>query len=170
MAANICLRYLKIICKFVYSSSYWILTNRRILRRYVYICICCRRYRCWYWYRNVDPREGTWHGKLNRTRDRYHDFVGRLLRIPWRTTFRSCIVPATCSFFTVKRALRTHALFIKRECTEIKFSRISDGNCVSLWLRSKRSFVAFDRNRVVSDFQIVLQVWERNCVSLFKFN
>lgn len=159
--------YLKIICKFVYSSSYWILTNRRILRRYVYIYVYVVEgidvdIGMWN-VRVVDPREGTWHGKLNRTRDRYHDFVGRLLRIPWRTTFRSCIVPATCSFFTVKRALRTHALFIKRECTEIKFSRISDGNCVSLWLRSKRSFVAFDRNRVVSDSNSFASLREKLC-------
>lgn len=93
----------------------------------MYIYICCTRYRyarcviaietCASW--NMGPWEATWHGKLNRTRS-----VSRFCRVLVYTLTNdvsivsriniSYIVPATCSFFTVKRVLRTHALFIKR--------------------------------------------------------
>lgn len=121
----------------------------------MYIYICCTRYRyarcviaietCASW--NMGPWEATWHGKLNRTRS-----LSRFCRVLVYTLTNdvsivsriniSYIVPATCSFFTVKRVLRTHALFIKREYTEMKFSRISDANYVSLWLCSEMINVA----------------------------
>lgn len=149
--------------------------------------ICCTRYRyarcviaietCASW--NMGPWEATWHGKLNRTRS-----VSRFCRVLVYTLTNdvsivsriniSYIVPATCSFFTVKRVLRTHALFIKREYTEMKFSRISDANYVSLWLCSEMinrcSIEIGSAYLSIQVRNIFFTSRSRNYVSLFKFN
>lgn len=126
----------------------------------MYIYICCTRYRyarcviaietCASW--NMGPWEATWHGKLNRTRS-----VSRFCRVLVYTLTNdvsivsriniSYIVPATCSFFTVKRVLRTHALFIKRVYGDEVFT--------DQWRKLRQPLTLFrndqsllDRNRV----------------------
>lgn len=105
-------------------------------------------------------RRETWPAILGKPRDtvsliegdRYHDFAGCLC-VPWRTTFRSFRGSTFHALFRPRvpflrlNVWRMHALFIKREYTEIKFSRISDANHVSLWLCWKWSML-LDWNRV----------------------
>lgn len=149
--------------------------------------ICCTRYRyarcviaietCASW--NMGPWEATWHGKLNRTRS-----LSRFCRVLVYTLTNdvsivsriniSYIVPATCSFFTVKRVLRTHALFIKRYL-------YGDEVFTDQWRKLRQPLTLFRNDQCCSieigSAYLSIQVRNifftsrsRNYVSLFKFN